>query len=206
MAEPLAGSPPARNNFYSPTYPLFLLADPRRRQQNAKKPPSRPARRALPHRRRLRSGRARSVPGGPRFGNDPCLGLRRRQTGGDCGHVSIRRRCDTYRTPAADARKSRPDRRRVQSERLPRTAQPSASGAVRTAGASSFQSSISPQPSTGHTDASARRGETGPRMGGGVRGRPQTRVASAHRLSRLCIPPPFVYSPKLELRKRGRVQ
>ena len=50
-----------------------------------KRRPLAPLRGPSPHRHHLISGRVRSVPGGSRSEDDPCLGLRRLPTGGACG-------------------------------------------------------------------------------------------------------------------------
>ena len=80
----------------------FLPPNPGKNAKNAA--PRAPLRGPGPRRLHLKSGRARSVPGGPRSEDDPCLGLRRRRTGGACGSFIIRHLCDTVNTFAGDSR------------------------------------------------------------------------------------------------------
>ncbi len=61
------------------------LSRSRIRREREKRRPRAPLRGPSPHRHHLISGRVRSVPGGSRSEDDPCLGLRRLPTGGACG-------------------------------------------------------------------------------------------------------------------------
>ena len=93
QATPQNPNPPAN----PPIKPLSpAQAPPARTRKSGAPPPATPG--PAPAATTCISGRGRSVPGGSRSEDDPCLGLRRQPTGGACSFYIIRHRCDKVNT------------------------------------------------------------------------------------------------------------
>ncbi len=92
-SHPTNPNPPAN----PPIKPLSpAQAPPARTRKSGAPPPATPG--PAPAATTCISGRGRSVPGGSRSEDDPCLGLRRQPTGGACSFYIIRHRCDKVNT------------------------------------------------------------------------------------------------------------